>query len=207
MKKVILPKRLKNYLVDAFCIIAVLALFILWLNAVNNIRSHAMVNHEPEAEVKNEKNLSDAKSTAILTREDYSKLYTCKDDIRNDTCLQLTYEECQILMKVARHEGGDTVEGQLWVMCTIINRVNDPNYPDNIIDVLSVPEQFETYRDGSYKNVELNANSHHALAQLESGYNPTEGSLYFESSTNSNHSWHALNLDYIKEVEGQRYYR
>lgn len=145
----------------------------------------------------------------ILTQEDLSQLYTLKPDGRliNTQIIQLTYDEAQMLMKVGRAEGGPTLLGQLWTMRTIINRVQSNDFPDNVIDVVTEEGEFEVVWTGKYKDAEINVNTHIALAMIEQGWNMTEGALFFEASSNTENSWHAKNLTFIKEVEGQRYYR
>ena len=148
----------------------------------------------------------------ILTQEDLSQLYTLKTDGRliNTQIIQLTYDEAQMLMKVGRAEGGPTLEGQLWAMRTIINRLYDNRFPNNVYDIITQHDdtwQFEVVKTGVYKEAELNSNSHIALAMIEGGWDKTQGALFFEASSNTENSWHAKNLTFIKEVEGQRYYK
>lgn len=145
----------------------------------------------------------------ILTDSDLSRLYSCKPDYRltNTQIIQLTYDEAQMLMEVSRAEGGPTLLGQLWTMRTIINRVQSNDFPDNVIDVVTEEGEFEVVWTGKYKDAEINVNTHIALAMIEQGWNMTEGALFFEASSNTENSWHAKNLTFIKEVEGNRYYK
>lgn len=144
-----------------------------------------------------------------LTHEDLSTLYSCKPKKRekDSKILEFTYDEAQLLMHIARAEGGDTLEGQLWSMRTIVNRLYDDSFPDNIHDIVYDDGQFEVVTNGKYKDIELNANSHIALAMIEQGWNETKDVTYFEASSNTENSWHAKNLTLVAEVEGQRYYR
>lgn len=143
-----------------------------------------------------------------LTDDELSLLYSLNEQPQNDKCLELTVEDATLLMQIARAEGGESEEGQLWVMAAIMNRVASDEFPDSIYEVVSQenPTQFEVFMNGSYKKVELNSNSHMALAELEMGYNPTLGAVYFESNSNSSHSWHKTK-NFIKEVEGNLFYR
>lgn len=144
----------------------------------------------------------------VETEIDYSLLYSYKEDVRNDTCLELSVEDATLLMQIARSEGGETLEGQLWVMGTILNRLNSDKFPDSIYEIVSQtnPMQFEVYWTGKYKTADVNVNSHLALAELEKGNNPTMGAIYFEANTNSDNSWHKTKT-FIKEVAGNRYYK
>ena len=145
----------------------------------------------------------------ILTQEELSQLYECEPVITNTNTqiVDLTYEEAQLLLRVARAEAGPTLEGQKWSMRVILNRVQDKNFPDSIGEVVNQPNQFEVVSSGVYRNAEINENSHLALAEIEKGWDETEGSLYWEADSNSDHSWHKKNLVYIKTIEGNRYYK
>lgn len=156
----------------------------------------------------------------ILTSNELSTLYSYDNNwtivSTNITdIVEIDYNEAQLFMKICRAEGGDGLLGQLWVMRVIINRVNSDVFPNTITEVItdtSCGIQFETYVTGTYEDAEINANSHMALAMLESGWDETDGALYFESTSNSDNSWHAKQckkgtLQYIKEVEGNKYYK
>ncbi len=48
----------------------------------------------------------------------------------------------------------EPVEGQFAVAQVIINRVNDPRWPDNICDVVNQPRQFSYTHDGKSDRIE-----------------------------------------------------
>lgn len=163
-------------------------------------------------EGKEEEQLLEIEDTlTYFTDNDYSKLYTTSDEVRNknDNIIEMTQSEAQLLLKVARQEGGDTLNGQLWVMRTIINRTlcEDRDFGSTIGEVLFSEGQFEVVSSGSYANADVNVNSHLALALIESGWDETEGALFWESCCNSPNSWHKKNLTFIKEVEGNLFYK
>lgn len=158
---------------------------------------------EPPAEIIETEKLPD-----ILTDQELSMLYTCKQDLRKEdpTIVNLTYDDAQLLLKVGRAEGGPRVDGQLWTMRTIYNRLAQ-HWKDSLWDILNDDTQFAVVTNGSYRKADVNAASHIALAKLEMGVDPTEGALYWESNTNSPDSWHKKNLTFIKEVEGNLFYK
>ena len=143
----------------------------------------------------------------ILTDIEIQKLYTENPKEPEAEIVEMTYEEAQLLMKVARAEGGPSLDGQLWTMRTILNRVYHSRFDNTIEEVISEHNQFVVYSSGSYLKADVNENTHLALAMIEGGWDETEGALFWEADTNSNHSWHKKNLDYIKTVEGNRYYK
>ena len=145
-----------------------------------------------------------------LTKEDYEKLYTLKDDVRktDDRIVELSQSDAWLLMQVARSEGGKTLRGQLWVMGVIVNRMNSEDFPDTLYEVVTQenPIQFEVYKTGKYKEAELEPSSHLALSMIEKGINPTNGAIWFEATSNSDHSWHKQK-EFVAEVEGNLYYK
>lgn len=143
-----------------------------------------------------------------LTKEDFEQLYTCKQDIRksDDSIVELSYDDALLLMQVARCEGGHSLEGQLWVMRTIMNRY-DNEWGKDLWEILTQENQFNVVLDGTYLNANVNADTHIALAMLESGWNDTKGALYWEATTNSPYSWHKQNLSYIDTIKGNIYYK
>lgn len=95
--------------------------------------------------------------------------------------IEVTYEEAQELMKIAFCEAGNQgIDGQRFVMSVIINRVNSPDFPDNIHDVIYQPHQFATKGMGK---AEITVESHMALAELEMG-NLVPQVIAFETTDN-----------------------
>lgn len=150
----------------------------------------------------------EAIDTEILPLTDYelSQLYICRQDYYNDNCLAFNTYDANLLMKISRAEGGNTLEGQLWSMRTILNRL-DAGWADNIYDIVSMDKQFEVFTTGTYIKADVNSNSHIALAMIEGGWDKTEGALYWRTDNGSENSWHENNLTYIATVEGNRYYK
>lgn len=145
------------------------------------------------------------------TNIDYSLLYSFKEQTTKKDSIELTYPEAVALMKIGKCEGGDTVDAQLAVMNVIINRIKTDK--SDFKDIETVGEaifqdgQFATVETGAFENAELNTNSHIALALLESGIELVNGALWFESSSNSDTSWHKQNLTFVCEIEGNLYYK
>lgn len=160
-----------------------------------------------EASKEKEIEIIETQELRTLTKEDYEKLYTLKDDVRktDDRIVELSQSDAWLLMQVARSEGGKTLQGQLWVMRSIYNRYVQGF--GSIWEILNADNQYAVVTSGVYKNAEINENTHLALALLESGYDPTDGAIFFESTSNSNHSWHKQNLTFVEEVEGNLFYK
>lgn len=171
-----------------------------------------LVGTPQKTEVAKEKPLIvDTLKIEYLTDYELSLLYTCRKDKRIRDKVNLTQDEADLLMKVARAEAGDSQLAQMWVMRTLLNRIESDN-PDfqgieTIGQVIFQKGQFQVVSTGAYKNADVNLNTHLALAMIEGGWDETDGSLWFESSSNTENSWHKRTLTFIREVEGQRYYK
>lgn len=95
--------------------------------------------------------------------------------------VEVTYEEAQLLMKIASCEAGNQgIEGQRYVMSVVINRVNSPDYPDSIKDVIYQPYQFATK---GLSRANITTESHLALADIERG-SVYPGIIAFENIDN-----------------------
>lgn len=65
----------------------------------------------------------------------------------NNTTYNFSKEEIKPLYFVTSHEYNGTYEDALTIVSIIINRIEDPRYPDNLIDVLSEEGQFVVWED------------------------------------------------------------
>lgn len=100
-------------------------------------------------------------------------------------CVEVSYEDAQCLMKIAEAEAGNqSVEGMALVMKTILNRVEDEDFPDTVYGVISQPGQFETYVSGQYGITEPSEKAHLALAEIETGMFADDTVIAFEVAGN-----------------------
>lgn len=84
--------------------------------------------------------------------------------------IELTYEEAQLLLKMAQAEAGNQGTDGMWmVMSVVINRVKSSDFPDTITDVIYQDHQFSSVSDGRIDQVEISADAHKALARIEQG--------------------------------------
>lgn len=145
----------------------------------------------------------------VFTDDLLSLLHTTTQDKRkqNPSIIEVNQIDAELLMKIARAEGGPTLDGQLWSMRTIFNRLSSGNFGDTIWEIVSADGQFDVFTTGVYINADVNANSHIALAMIEGGWDETQGALYWRAENGSEDSWHENNLTKIKEVEGNIYYK
>lgn len=116
-------------------------------------------------------------------------------------------DESQMLMQIAMAEAeGEDTEGKALVMCVVLNRVWSEGFPDSIEEVIFQPKQFSPVCEGGrYYTTEADADCRAALEMVMSGWDESEGALYFESCENS--SWHSQNLELLFRHGGHRFYR
>ena len=102
--------------------------------------------------------------------------------------------------------GNQSLEGQMAVGNVIMNRVENPAFPDTILGVISQKNQFTTYKNG--KLAERTPTDKSILAAklvLDGGeVEETRGALYFD---NSNNSWAARNKTCIAVFGGHKFYK
>lgn len=141
----------------------------------------------------------------IITEEDFELLHITHDDYHIDTCLLVSQEDAQRLMKIAYVEDHTSIESQAAVMACILNRVESPDFPNTIQGVIEQEGQFSTVTNGEYFDAEPNVDSHYALALIESRQVESDA-LYFEAAYAKN-TWQSNHLIYISTVGGTRYYK
>lgn len=92
--------------------------------------------------------------------------------------IEVTQAEAVELMQIASAEAlNQGIDGMRYVMSVVINRVNSPDYPNDIHSVIYQPHQF--YTAGMAK-AEITPEVHMALALLEMG-NLTPEIVAFET--------------------------
>ena len=109
-----------------------------------------------------------------------------------------TAEEEELLLKIGMAERGDTycTDCIALVMCTVLNRVDTPDkFGSTIKSVLYAEDQFTPVADGSFEKAEPNAACLHALEWIKSGWDESQGALYYEWGKEE--GWHAQNLNFL----------
>ena len=148
-----------------------LAVFIGWLNS----------NQYKQIELEWEKVNSEEIQTVIKETEQTEDLPVngIVSECEQET-VELTFEEAQLLMKIAQAEAGNQGPDGMWlVMSVVLNRVRDESFPSSITDVVyqkartkkgNIVHQFSSVAD---KRIEeqtvLSKEAHEALARIESG--------------------------------------
>lgn len=109
-------------------------------------------------------------------------IYAEAHERQSPKTIEVTQKEADELLRIAWCEAGNQgPDGQLYVMSVIINRVNSPEFPNNIHDVIYQPYQFAT---GGMSNAKPTEETHLALAYLEMG-NLIPEIVAFETTENN----------------------
>lgn len=99
---------------------------------------------------------------------------------------EFTYEEAQMLMRIAEAEAGNQgIEGMKIIMTVVLNRVADEAFPNTIEGVIFQEYQFQPVSNGSYYEVSISREAHIALADIERGIPLDEDVVAFEVTSNS----------------------
>jgi hypothetical protein len=88
-------------------------------------------------------------------------------------------EDLDLLARLISAEArGEPYEGQVAVGAVVLNRVNSPNFPNTIREVIYQKGQFTSAENGAI-NAEPTASSTRAAKAALSGEDPSRGALYF----------------------------
>ncbi len=106
-------------------------------------------------------------------------------------------EDAYILAKMAMAEAeGEDTEGKALVILVILNRLKAENFPDTVSQIVSQKNAFTSYRNGRYDRSEPDEDCWEALNLVASGWDKSQGALYFERTPGQGEStWHSENLE------------
>lgn len=95
---------------------------------------------------------------------------TAQEIVRTHEVNTMLQEDRELLCKVAMAEGGNQGEDGMWlIMSVIMNRVEDPDYPDSIPEVIYQKFQFTSILDGRAEKIEPSEECMRAAQRIESG--------------------------------------
>lgn len=120
----------------------------------------------------------------------------------------------EILLKIVEAEaGGESVEGKILVANVILNRMNSPDFPDTVEEVVyQVVEgypQFTPTADGRIDTVTVTEETVEAVNRALDGEDLSCGALYFMASDHSeehNVCWFENNLTWLFSYGGHDFY-
>ena len=96
------------------------------------------------------------------------------------TDIKVSMDEIELFERLVRCEAGtDDLILMILVANVVINRVNSPEFPNTITDVIMSPWQFEPVSTGWIYKVETNDLNKEAVARALAGEDYSQNSLYF----------------------------
>lgn len=117
----------------------------------------------------------------------------------------LSDEDRYLLAKMVMAEAeSETLTGQALVACVILNRVESPDFPDNIRDVIFQEGQFTPITDGRWDAVEPDDSCKAAVHLVWTGWDESQGATYFSTHETD---WHRNNLTFLFEKGAHRFYK
>lgn len=117
-----------------------------------------------------------------------------------------TAEEEELLLKIGMAERGDTycTDCIALVMCTVLNRVESERFSSTIKGVIYAENQFTPVADGTFEKAEPNGACLHALEWIKSGWDESQGALYYEWGVGE--GWHSRNLNFLFQHCDTKFY-
>lgn len=125
---------------------------------------------------------------------------------KNDVKVKINKDDEYLLAKIAMAEAeGQSTKGKALAICVVLNRTKSNKFPDTVHDVIYEPKQFSPISNGRFDSVEPNKDCYKALEMVKSGWDESNGALYFESCEGE--SWHSRNLQLLFKVGCHRFYK
>lgn len=102
---------------------------------------------------------------------------------------ELFREDIEILARIIHAEArGESFEGQVAVGAVVMNRVESPNFPMTIREVVYQPGQFTAVDDGQIRLTPNQTAFRAAMAALE-GHDPSNGAIFYYNPRIATDKW------------------
>lgn len=108
--------------------------------------------------------------------------------IRNGK-VKLTERDMELLARLVYAEGrGEPYEGQVAIAAVVLNRVESPQFPNTVREVIFAPNAFSPVQDGHLSS-KTNDSARKAVQDAINGADPSNGSLYFFNPRTATSQW------------------
>lgn len=99
--------------------------------------------------------------------------------------------ETELLARIVHAESkGEPYLGQIAVAAVVLNRVDNPDFPNTLAGVIYQPGAFEPVMNGTInQDVPKDATARKAAQEALNGYDPTGGCLYFYNPSTAKSKW------------------
>lgn len=124
-----------------------------------------------------------AKSSQTVKEESQEAF---QDTSNSTTKIKLSSSEKAVLMRIVEAEAtGEDIKGKMLVANVVLNRVNNPRFPDTVEEVVFQKTgslyQFSPIKDGRYYKVNISSETKKAVNRVLNGEDESQGALYFMS--------------------------
>ncbi|MDO5336058.1 MAG: cell wall hydrolase [Eubacteriales bacterium] len=152
-------------------------------------------------------NLKNSMETAVQSLETHSLAAVQNPKLMSDS-------DYEYLLKLVEAEAcGEDLKGKILIANVVMNRVNNPLFPDNVTEVIWDSSygvaQFSPTIDGRILNMVPSEDTKEAVKQALNGIDYSQGALFFmarEQSAQENVDWFTQNLELIFTHGGHEFY-
>lgn len=104
--------------------------------------------------------------------------------------LRLSNQEIDLLARLVRAEAQtEPLEGKIAVACVVLNRVESPQFPDTIKEVIYAPGQFQPVQNGQINKPADEESIQAVKAALSNQRQLVQGALFFYNPTIATSRW------------------
>lgn len=178
--------------------------------AYRKVSAETIITAETQEPLKVEDEVIQHDEEPIQSAEETETQQT--EEVKQVLYEKLSDNDRYLLAKIVQCEAGNkSVRTRELVALTVLNRVKSNKFPNTIYDVIFQHSgkvyQFSPIVDGAWKKKEPESKDYEAVDNvLNTTYDYSEGSLYFEDCKNPN-NWHSRNLTFILKSQGMRFYK
>lgn len=102
---------------------------------------------------------------------------------------KLSARDMELLARLVYAEGrGEPYEGQVAIAAVVLNRLESPQFPDTVSEVIFAPNAFSPVKNGKLPR-EVNETARRAVLDAVNGKDPSKGSLYFFNPDTATSGW------------------
>jgi N-acetylmuramoyl-L-alanine amidase len=103
--------------------------------------------------------------------------------------IKLSSRDIELLARLVYAEGrGEPYEGQVAIAAVVLNRIESPDFPDTVREVVFARNAFSPVRNGLLPN-KTNEKARKAVWDAINGKDPSKGSLYFFNPKTATSDW------------------
>lgn len=169
-----------------------------------NVYTYGYSGEVQKRETVESKEAYTSENKQLIEYQGKSQMPTCMSSANK---LDLSEDDRYLLAKLVMAEAEDEpFTGQACVALVVLNRVKDPEFPDNVYDVIFQPGQFTPISNGRWDEVEPDDSCKAAVHLVGTGWDESEGATYFEAVNNAS-DWHENNLVFLFKKGTHKFYK